>query len=142
MRLSTRAQYAVRAMVDLSLHSGDGRPVALRDIARRENISLSYLEQLFNRLKNGGIVASVRGPGGGYLLARQRSLINVGEIVAMVEEPLVPVSCQDERGGGCTKMSPCVTHNVWTALGERIRGFLTSITLEDLASEAGRAPER
>lgn len=135
MRISTKAQYAVRAMVDLSLHS-DGRPVALREISRREEIPLNYLEQLFFRLKKAQVVASVRGPGGGYILARPSALIKVGEIVAMVEEPLNPVSCLDDGGAACHRMSRCVTHNVWQGLGERIRGFLDAISLEELTREA------
>jgi Rrf2 family transcriptional regulator, iron-sulfur cluster assembly transcription factor len=135
MRLSTKAQYAVRALVDLSLNS-DGRPVTLKEIARREEIPLNYLEQLFFRLKKGAIVSSVRGPGGGYVLARLGSLIRVGEIIATVEEPLNPVACLDEGDSSCTRVSRCVTHNVWKGLGERIRGFLDSITLEDLTIEA------
>lgn len=135
MRLSTKAQYAVRALVDLSLNS-DGRPVTLKDIARREEIPLNYLVQLFFRLKKGSIVSSVRGPGGGYVLARMGSLIRVGEIIATVEEPLNPVACLDEGDSSCTRVAHCVTHNVWKGLGERIRGFLDSITLEDLAMEA------
>jgi Rrf2 family iron-sulfur cluster assembly transcriptional regulator len=135
MRLSTRAQYAVRAMVDLALYS-QGRPVSLKEIARREDIPLNYLEQLFFRLKKGEIVRSVRGPGGGYILARLSSQILVGDIVATVEEPLNPVSCLDEGSTACHKVSHCVTHNVWKGLGERIRGFLDSINLEDLAIEA------
>lgn len=135
MRLSTKAQYAVRALVDLSLHS-DGRPVALKEIARREDIPLNYLEQLFLRLKKGEIVASVRGPGGGYVLARESSLIKVGEIVVTVEEPLNPVACLDGEKSSCSRVSQCVTHNVWKGLGERIKGFLDSINLEDLTMEA------
>src|SRR6266540_3371784 len=135
MRLSTKAQYAVRALVDLSLHS-DGDPVPLKEIARREDIPLNYLEQLFFRLKNGDIVSSVRGPGGGYLLARNSSLINIGEIIATVEEPLNPVACLDGGESSCSRVSQCITHNVWKGLGERIRGFLDSITLEDLTVEA------
>jgi Rrf2 family iron-sulfur cluster assembly transcriptional regulator len=135
MRLSTKAQYAVRALVDLSLHS-EGRPVALREIARREDISLNYLEQLFFRLKKGKIVTSVRGPGGGYVLARESSLIKIGEIVATVEEPLNPVACLDGDESSCSRVAQCVTHNVWKGLGERIRGFLDSINLEDLTLEA------
>lgn len=135
MRLSTKAQYAVRALVDLSLHS-DGRPVTLREIARREEIPLNYLEQLFLRLKKGGIVASVRGPGGGYVLARESSAIRVSEIVITVEEPLNPVACLDGEGGSCAKASRCITHNVWKGLGERIRGFLDAITLAELTLEA------
>jgi Rrf2 family iron-sulfur cluster assembly transcriptional regulator len=135
MRLSTKAQYAVRALVDLSLHS-EGRPVALREIARREEIPLNYLEQLFYRLKKGAIVTSVRGPGGGYVLARESTRIKVGEIVATVEEPLNPVACLDGGKGSCSKVSQCVTHNVWSGLGERIRGFLDSISLAELTCEA------
>ena len=135
MRLSTRAQYAVRAMVDLALYSND-KPVSLKEIAQREEIPLSYLEQLFFRLKNGGIVTSIRGPGGGYILARSSAMIKVGEIVTTVEEPLSPVACMDEGSDGCAKKSRCVTHNIWKGLGERIRGFLDAITLEDLTVEA------
>ena len=135
MRLSTRAQYAVRAMVDLALFS-DGRPVSLKEIASREDIPLNYLEQLFFRLKNRQIVASVRGPGGGYVLARTTTEIRVGEIVTAVEEPLDPVACLDAGSGPCTRVTPCVTHTVWKGLGERIRGFLDSINLEELAAEA------
>ena len=138
MRVSTRAQYAVRAMVDLTCHSG-GKPVSLREIAEREDIPLSYLEQLFNRLKKGKIVESVRGPGGGYLLARASSAIRVGEIISTVEEPMFPVACLDE-GGICLKDSRCITHNVWRGLGDRIREFLDSITLDDLVREAEHSP--
>lgn len=135
MRLSTRAQYAVRAMVDLALH-GDGAPVSLKEIAQREDIPLNYLEQLFNRLRRGRIVESVRGPGGGYLLARPSGEILVGEIVATVEEPLTPVSCMDATTGRCNRPAACTTHNVWQKLGERIKTFLDSITLADLVTEA------
>lgn len=141
MRLSTRAQYAVRAMVDLALHC-QGAPVSLKEIAQREDIPLNYLEQLFNRLRRGKIVESVRGPGGGYLLARESSEILVGEIVATVEEPLNPVSCMDAATGRCSRPAACTTHNVWQKLGERIKTFLDSITLEDLVAEArGRHDE-
>ena len=135
MRLSTKAQYAVRAMVDLALHSA-GEPVALKEIAEREEIPLNYLEQLFLRLRKANIVASVRGPGGGYVLARESGSIRIGEIVASVEESLDPVACVDESSGGCARAGRCVTRNVWKGLGERIRAFLDSITLEELASEA------
>lgn len=134
MRMSTKAQYAVRAMVNLNLHS-DGTPVSLRDIATRENISLTYLEQLFVKLRRGQIVKSVRGPGGGYLLARPAREIQVDEIIDSVEESLVPVSCMDQKQG-CICDDQCVTHNIWHGLGERIREFLASITLEELTLEA------
>ncbi len=134
MRMSTKAQYAVRAMVNLNLHS-EGEPVSLRDISLRESISLTYLEQLFVKLRRGQIVKSVRGPGGGYLLARPAKDIQVDEIIDSVEESLVPVSCMDAKNG-CACDDQCVTHNVWHGLGERIRQFLSSITLADLTDEA------
>jgi len=134
MRMSTKAQYAVRAMVNLSLYS-EGLPVNLRDIAQREGISLSYLEQLFVKLRRGRIVKSVRGPGGGYLLARPAGEIQVDEIIDSVEESLVPVSCMDQKNG-CACDEQCVTHSVWHGLGERIRHFLGSVTLADLTDEA------
>ena len=134
MRLSTKAQYAVRAMVSLSLH-GDGGPVTIRDMAAREEISLAYLEQLFVKLRRAKIVRSVRGPGGGYLLARPAEEIRVDQIIDSVEETLVPVSCMDQEGR-CVCTDHCVTHSVWQGLGDRIRGFLASMTLQDLTLEA------
>jgi Rrf2 family iron-sulfur cluster assembly transcriptional regulator len=134
MRMSTKAQYAVRAMVNLNLHSG-GSPVSLRDISLRESISLTYLEQLFVKLRRGKLVKSVRGPGGGYLLARPARDIQVDEIIDSVEESLVPVACMDQKHG-CLCDDQCVTHNVWHGLGDRIRQFLSSITLADLTEEA------
>jgi len=134
MRLSTKAQYAVRAMVSLSLNSS-GEPISLKEIARREELSLTYLEQLFVKLRRGNIVQSVRGPGGGYVLARPAAEIRVDEIIDSVEETLVPVSCMDDDGS-CACTDQCVTHSVWQGLGERIRNFLSSITLEDLTTEA------
>jgi len=134
MRLSIKAQYAVRAMVSLSLY-GKSAPVTLKDISTREDISLSYLEQLFVKLRRGGIVESVRGPGGGYVLAKPPASIRVDQIIESVEESLVPVSCMDDDGR-CGCASQCVTHGVWQGLGEKIRNFLASITLEDLIREA------
>jgi Rrf2 family iron-sulfur cluster assembly transcriptional regulator len=134
MRMSTKAQYAVRAMVNLNLYS-EGSPVSLRDSSLRESISLTYLEQLFVKLRRGQIVKSVRGPGGGYLLARPASEIQVDEIIDSVEESLVPVACMDQKHG-CVCEDHCVTHNVWHGLGEKIRDFLASITLEELTQEA------
>lgn len=134
MRMSTKAQYAVRAMVNLDMYS-DGQPVALKDISRREGISLTYLEQLFVKMRRGKIVKSVRGPGGGYLLARPSQDIHIDEIIDSVEESLVPVSCMDQKHG-CQCDDQCVTHNVWQGLGEKIRQFLASITLADLTQEA------
>ena len=140
MRISTKAQYAVRAMVSLSLH-GAGRPVALRDIAGREDISLAYLEQLFVKLRRGKIVRSVRGPGGGYMLARPAAQIRVDEIIDSVEESLVPVSCMDEQGR-CVCNDVCVSHAVWQGLGQRVRHFLASITLADLTRDAANGMKK
>ena len=134
MRMSTKAQYAVRAMVSLNLYS-EGAPISIKDISAREDISLTYLEQLFVKLRRGRIVESVRGPGGGYLLARPASEIRVDQIIDSVEETLVPVSCMDSNGN-CACTDHCITHSVWQGLGARIRAFLASITLEDLTREA------
>jgi Rrf2 family transcriptional regulator, iron-sulfur cluster assembly transcription factor len=134
MRLSTKAQYAVRAMVSLNLHAKGG-PVTIRDMAAREEISLAYLEQLFVKLRRAKIVRSVRGPGGGYVLARPADEIRVDQIIDSVEETLVPVSCMDQDGR-CACTDHCVTHSVWQGLGDRIRGFLSSMTLHDLTLEA------
>lgn len=135
MRLSTKAQYAVQAMVSLSLHGGNGAPMTIKDISVREGISLSYLEQLFVKLRRGGIVESVRGPGGGYVLARPAERIRIDEIIDSVEETLVPVSCMNDDGH-CACTDQCITHGIWQGLAERIRQFLASITLEDLTREA------
>lgn len=141
MRLSTKAQYAVRAMVSLNLYAA-GAPMSLKDISAREDISLMYLEQLFVKLRRGKIVDSVRGPGGGYVLARPADKIRVDEIIDSVEETLVPVSCMDQDGS-CSCTDQCVTHTVWQGLGEKIRQFLASINLDDLTREAqNRTPDR
>jgi len=134
MRLSTKAQYAVRAMVSLNLHAEQG-PVSIKDISARESISLPYLEQLFVKLRRGEIVTSVRGPGGGYRLARPAAEIRVDQIIDSVEETLVPVSCMDQDGQ-CVCDDHCVTHTVWQGLGYKIREFLASITLDDLTRDA------
>jgi Rrf2 family iron-sulfur cluster assembly transcriptional regulator len=134
MLLTRKAQYAVQALVDLSCHS-QGKPVALKDIARREGIPLPYLEQLFFRLKKGLLVTAVRGPGGGYLLARPGSAIRISDIIATVEEPLRAVACMDERTE-CERNTRCSAHDVWHDLGARISSFLDGITLEELTREA------
>ncbi|MDF1580102.1 MAG: Rrf2 family transcriptional regulator [Desulfuromonadales bacterium] len=134
MRLSTKAQYAVRAMVSLALNGGE-TPMSLKDISVRENISLTYLEQLFVKLRRGEIVNSVRGPGGGYVLARPADRIMVDQIIDSVEESLVPVSCMDDDGT-CSCVDQCVTHAVWHGLGEKIRQFLAAISLEELTHDA------
>ncbi len=135
MRLSTKGQYAVRAMVSLVCNMDRG-PVALRDISEMEDISLPYLEQLFVKLRRGNIVKSVRGPGGGYVLARPASEIKVGDVIAVVEESLNPVACLDEDPSRCARTNRFVTQRVWKVLGEKMKEFLNSITIEDLSREA------
>lgn len=135
MRLSTKGQYAVRAMVNLACHTGD-KPVTLRDISEEEGISLSYLEQLFVKLRKGSIVKSVRGPGGGYVLGKPASRISVGEVISVVEEPLNPVACLDDDSAPCDRASRCITQKVWKCLAEKIAEFLNSVTIEDLSIEA------
>ncbi|MCR4287687.1 MAG: Rrf2 family transcriptional regulator [Deltaproteobacteria bacterium] len=134
MRLSTRGQYAVRAMVSLSCQS-DAKPVALRDISKNEGISLSYLEQLFVKLRKGNIVKSVRGPGGGYVLARPASEISVGAVISVVEEPMNPVACLDTGAKECARADTCATQGVWKGLAQRMGDFLNSISIEDLVKE-------
>lgn len=121
-------------MVNLAGHSG-ARPVNLKDISDGEGISLSYLEQLFVKLRRGSIVKSVRGPGGGYVLAKPSSEISVGEVISVVEEPLNPVACLDKGSSGCERESSCTTQNVWKGLAEKISEFLNSISIEDLCSD-------
>ncbi len=122
-------------MVNLACRGAE-KPVTLKDISVEEDISLAYLEQLFVKLRKGNVVRSVRGPGGGYVLARPPREISVGEIITVVEESLNPVACLDEDSDGCERASRCTTQNVWKALGVKIREFLNSITLEDLSAEA------
>lgn len=129
MRLTTRGQYAVRALVDLACN-GEEKPVTLDSISQREQISVTYLEQLFIKLRRKKLVKSVRGPGGGYLLARGPEQIKIGEIVEAVEEPLTPVACVDDSF--CTRSDRCVTQQVWRELGEKIREFLNSLTVDEL----------
>ena len=129
MRLTTKGRYAVTAMLDLAFHS-QIQPVTLTDIAARQTISLSYLEQLFARLRRAGMVKGVRGPGGGYKLCRKASDINIAEIIAAVDEPLDSTKCGGEAN--CQKDQACLTHNLWMGLSEQIRNYLEGISLADL----------
>lgn len=132
MRLSTRGRYAVMAMVDLAMHS-DGKPVALADIAARQEISLSYLEQLFAKLRRGGQVNSVRGPGGGYLLAREATEMRISDIILSVDEPIRATRCSPGSPQGCTGTSGrCITHDLWEELSNQIHLFLSSVSIADV----------
>lgn len=133
MRLTTKGRYAVMAMVDLAKHSR-GQPVALADIADRQGISLSYLEQLFAKLRRNELVNSVRGPGGGYLLARPAAETPISDIIKAVDEPLRATRCAPGSPRGCTGAATrCLTHDLWDELSEQIHLFLSSVTLYDVA---------
>lgn len=130
MKLSTKGRYAVMAMADLAQASSAG-PVTLSDIASRQSISLSYLEQLFAKLRRADIVSSVRGPGGGYKLSRGAAETRISDIIMAVDEPLSATRCSDAKG--CLADGRrCVTHDLWDELGRHIFLFLSSITLEDV----------
>lgn len=132
MRLSTKGRYAVMAMVDLAFH-GEGRPVSLADIAERQEISLSYLEQLFAKLRRGGLVRSVRGPGGGYLLAHAPAGTRVSDIILAVDEPIRATRCTPGAPTGCrSNKSRCLTHDLWEELGNQIHLYLSSVSLADV----------
>ena len=132
MRLSTKGRYAVMAMVDLAQHSA-GEPISLAEIAERQEISLSYLEQLFAMLRKGGLVRSVRGPGGGYLLAHQRSETRIADIILAVDEPIRATRCTPGAPIGCRgNRSRCATHDLWEELGNQIHLYLSSVTLGDV----------
>jgi len=133
MRLTSKGRYAVSAMVDLVKHSDVG-PVTLASISERQFISLSYLEQLFRRLREERLVTSVRGPGGGYRLARPASEIVVSDVIAAVNEPIQTTLCADAERG-CHQGSRCDTHQLWNALGRYIYRFLDSITLQDVVDK-------
>lgn len=132
MKLSTKGRYAVMAMVDLAGQNKD-TPVALVDISLRQDISVSYLEQLFGKLRKGAQVKSVRGPGGGYLLARSSNQIKISDIILAVDEPIQTTRCSTGSSKGCNAdNSRCRTHDLWFELGNQILLYLSSITLEDV----------
>ncbi len=133
MRLTTKGRYAVTAMLDLALHEGGG-PVSLSDISGRQEISLSYLEQLFARLRRSGLVSSVRGPGGGYRLQRPGAEISVASIIDAVNESYEATACQGK--GGCQQGEICLTHTLWNDLSEQIHSFLNGITLGELVARS------
>jgi Rrf2 family iron-sulfur cluster assembly transcriptional regulator len=129
VRLTTKGRYAVTAMLDLAFHS-QIKPVTLTDIAARQTISLSDLEQLFARLRRAGMVKGVRGPGGGYKLCKKTSDINVADIIAAVDETIDSTKCGGEAN--CQKEQACLTHDLWMGLSEQIRNYLKGITLAEL----------
>lgn len=133
MRLTTKGRYAVTAMVDLALHAKAG-PVCLADISRRQEISLSYLEQLFSKLRRKELVKSIRGPGGGYLLARKEVDLTVADIIDAVDETIDATNCGGQAN--CLDGEVCLTHHLWVDLSQRIHDFLSEISLETLIQRA------
>ena len=135
MRLSTKGRYAVMAMVDLAKH-GKGEPISLAEIAERQEISLSYLEQLFAKLRVASLVKSVRGPGGGYLLARNADATRISDIILAVDEPIRATRCMPGAPQGCAaNKSRCLTHDLWEELGNQIHLYLSSVTLADVCDQ-------
>ena len=135
MKLSTKGRYAVMAMVDIAAHT-EGKPIALADVAERQEISLSYLEQLFGKLRRGGLVKSVRGPGGGYLLARGVANTRIADIILSVDESIKTTRCTPGSPTGCTSnKSRCLTHDLWEELGNHIFLYLSSVSLADVIDD-------
>ena len=132
MRLTTKGRFAVTAMVDLAARGGDA-PVTLAGISERQKISLSYLEQLFGKLRRHNIVESVRGPGGGYYLARPGAQISISEIISAVDEPLDATNCESK--GDCQDGKPCSTHALWYGLNEVLQAYLTTVNLQQLVDK-------
>jgi Rrf2 family iron-sulfur cluster assembly transcriptional regulator len=141
MKLSTKGRYAVMAMADLASHSREGRAVPLAEISGRQEISLSYLEQLFAKLRRGGLVKSVRGPGGGYRLASSAADTRVADIILAVDEPIAATRCRPGAKGCTSTGARCVTHDLWEELGRQIHVFLASVSLADVIEKRvlGRA---
>lgn len=131
MRLTTKGRYAVTAMLDLALHDGKG-PIALAEISVRQGISLSYLEQLFSRLRKQDLVSSTRGPGGGYRLGKAMGDISIASVIAAVDESVDARKCNGEKN--CQGDERCLTHELWEELSDQIYVFLNGISLGDLVS--------
>jgi Rrf2 family transcriptional regulator, iron-sulfur cluster assembly transcription factor len=132
MRLTTKGRFAVTAMIDVALYGGKG-PVTLAAVSERQKISLSYLEQLFGKLRRHGLVDSVRGPGGGYHLARATDTVSVADIILAVDEPIDATQCGGAEN--CHDDRRCMTHELWAGLNAHIFGFLRSVTLAELVRQ-------
>ena len=137
MRLTTKGRFAVTAMIDLALHSTEG-PVTLAGISERQKISLSYLEQLFGKLRRNKLVGSVRGPGGGYCLTKPMSEVSVVDIILAVDEPIDATQCGGKEN--CHDERRCMTHDLWATLNEKMYEYLSSVTLADLVAHTNGKP--
>jgi len=132
MILTTKARYAVTAMLDIAYHT-DGKPISLPEIAVRQNISLSYLEQLFSRLKKNNLVESIKGPGGGYRLSKEADDIVISDVIQAVEENLETTACNGKSN--CHNNQQCLSHNLWEDLGVEIKNFLSDVTLQQVIAK-------
>ena len=142
MKLSTRGRYGLRAMLDIAINQGDG-PITLHSISERQGISVGYLEQLMVPLKKEGLIRSVRGAQGGYLLAREPDKITVGDIIRALEGPIAPVACVSEDfPEECDRAEGCVTRLVWAKVRDSIAEVLDSLTLADLIEEANKSSDQ
>ncbi len=135
MRLTTKGRFAVTAMIDVAMHATEA-PVTLAGVSGRQKISLSYLEQLFGKLRRHGLVASVRGPGGGYRLARPANQVSVADVILAVDEPIDATQCGGKEN--CLDDRRCMTHELWAGLNTHIFAFLRSVTLEELVRQQER----
>jgi len=133
LRLSTKGQYGVRAMYEIA-RNYPNTPTTIKEISERQDVSVAYLEQILNRLRHAGLIASIKGPGGGYVLKRKPQEISIGEILKELEGPIAITNCLDPSEG-CSRVDICVIHLLWRSLGEKIDEFLGTITLADLLSE-------
>ncbi|MBI3592859.1 MAG: RrF2 family transcriptional regulator [Nitrospirae bacterium] len=132
MRLSTKGQYGVRAMYEIARGYPEN-PVTIKEISERQDVSVAYLEQILNKLRKAGLIKSIKGPGGGYLLSKSPAKISIASILNELEGPVAITSCL-APGEGCVRADNCVTHLLWKALGEQIEAFLKTITLKNLIS--------
>lgn len=132
MRLTTKGRFAVTAMIDLALNA-QNNAVKLNSISERQQISLSYLEQLFSKLRRAGLVESIRGPGGGYILGQDAGEINIAQIIAAAEDELDATLCKGKAN--CQSGAPCLTHNLWENLNHTINAYLSSVTLAGLLAQ-------
>lgn len=143
MRLTTKGRYAVMAMTDLAAQASPVRVTRLADIAARQAIPLAYLEQLFGRLRKAGLVEGVRGPNGGYRLARAAEAVSIAAVIAAVDEPIATNACHSGGTIACTgKTERCLTHDLWAALGGQINDFLNDVSLADVAAGRIAKPPR
>ncbi|RJQ50701.1 MAG: Rrf2 family transcriptional regulator [Nitrospiraceae bacterium] len=137
LRLSTKGQYGVRAMFELAKNYEKG-PLTIKEIAERQDVSVAYLEQLLNRLRRSRLIKSRKGPGGGYIISGKPGEISIGMILNALEGPVTITQCLGPKAKGCTRVEGCVARLLWKSLGEKIEGFLGTISLNDLLKEEAK----